>query len=1247
MMATELSPGRVLNRSFLRNHESMETKVQFRNSLNSLLNKLDVKEDEEHNKTWIRDFLTHSFYDDPYQVNTSKRVDQAIFGPDSSRPWVLMEMKAPDNHTDMPKDGHFDRKSFYQLVLYYLKEEKERDNREIKHLAITNGYEWYFFERKLFYHYFGTNRALWNDVKRYEREGKTNDEIYLEIIAPTVRKVQEDFSYVYFDLRKFEKLLKDDSVLHKRSFEALCKFFSPTHLCMLPYDFDHNHLDTKFYNELLYLMGVEEKRVGQLDVIQRLPEKKRQYYSLLEQTIWHLQELGVKEDDLYDTAMGLVISWINRILFLKLLETQLVNFNGGQQQYKFLAPTGKEPAIVNSYHDLFDLFFKVLSKTIDERDPNIGSRYERIPYLNSALFEVSELERQYFTINALPHGMMNVYSATVLKDEKGKVLKDDIDSLEYLLRFLEAYDFGAYESEDEDESEEEQKTLIDASVLGLIFEKINGYMEGAYFTPGYICEYICRETIERAVVTRMNEHFGWTCDTIDEIAEHLNYYDPEVRRQANVVINSIRICDPSVGSGHFLVSALNEMIVLKDKLHILEYSEFARKYARQRVDGCFIDVVDDELVIREAKTGKIFSYDQDNTLSQALQRTLFEEKRCIISQCLYGVDINPKSVDICRLRLWIELLKNAYYDNDQLQTLPNIDINIKQGDALMSHLKVEVKKESASQIPTTKSIREITREYKDLVDAYKKGTGHANRFEIQRKLYAIKRELRQHIQSDFLDFEISRVKGEDTEQNYMEWMLEFPELLDENGRFEGFDVLVGNPPYIALGADGGRLRKRYQKRAYETFDSNGDIYFLFYERSLKLLRPEGLLCFITSDKWMRNDAAKKLRNYLVKNSQPLQLLDFPGQNLFKRATVVNNIILVRNKANQEIATLCATTEGKDIDDVKNIGLFVEENQIHCQFAENQQWLILPDEKRNIMQKMLEKGKPLGKWESIKFARGVVTGRNDAFIITNDQRSQILANCKTDEEHQRTETLLHPLIEGSDIHRYQHQWADKWVIGFYPTLHLDISNYPAVEHHLLFYAKDWLISQGHADIANDEEKMAEFGKLFLEQKGKTVIIDGKELKDANGQPIKSRKKTAHKWFETSDNIAFYKEFKKIKIAWGNLNNRASCTWMPEEMHINAPAVMVTPGTKYLLAVLNSRLADFFMQTIAVVRNGGYYEYKPQFVKLIPVIEHPSDEQIQEIESLVDLAISGDKEAERKIDIVLANMYNLSPEEQTLI
>ena len=1245
-MAKELTPNKVLNRSFLRNHESMETKERFYKALQTLLLKLDVNEDEEHNKTWIRDFLIHSFYENPYQVNTSKKVDQAIFGPDSSRPWILMEMKAPDNSADMPKNGHFERKGFCQLVLYYLKEEKENDNKEIKHLVITNGFEWYVFERKLFYNAFGTNRNLWKNIRRYERENKSRDEIYQEVIAPEVKKVQDTFTYVYFDLQKFKTQIDDNSILHKRSFEALCKFFSPTHLCMLPYDFDHNHLDTKFYNELLYLMGVEEKRVGQLDVIQRLPEKMRQHYSLLEQTIWHLTELGVKEDEIYDTAIGLVIIWINRILFLKLLETQLVNFNQGNQDFKFLSPSGSEPAVVNSYHDLFDLFFKVLSKTEQERDRKIGSRYDRIPYLNSALFEVSEVEKQYFTINALPHGNIDVFSATVLKDEKGKVLKGSLDSLQYLLRFLEAYDFGSYESEEEEE-DEEQKTLIDASVLGLIFEKINGYKEGAYFTPGYICEYMCREAIERTVTTQMNKHFDWNCDTMDQVAEKLEYHDPEIRRKANEVINNIRICDPSVGSGHFLVSALNELIVLKSKLHVLEYSEHARGYSRQRVDGYYLDIVDDELIVTDAETGNVYSYNPGNAQSRALQRTLFEEKRLIISQCLYGVDINPKSVDICRLRLWIELLKNAYYDQGRLQTLPNIDINIKQGDALMSHLKVRVYKEAVSQAFASKKIKELIQEYKALVSSYKKGTGHLCRFDIQNKLDKVKEGFRESVQLDFWAFQKARHFGEDIEQNYMEWMLEFPELLDDDGRFLGFDILIGNPPYIGLGADGGRLRKRYQKRKYETFDSNGDIYFLFYERALQLLRQGGLLCFITSDKWLRNDAAKKLRNYLVKHSLPLLLLDFPGLNLFKRATVVNNILLARNQEGQQTPTLCATTEGKDVDDVKNMNSFVAENQMNCSFAENQQWLILPDNKRSIMQKMLEKGKPLGKWENIKFARGVVTGRNDAFIISSAQRENILTTCKTEEEKKRTEAVLHPFIEGCDIHRYHHQWADKWVIGFYPKLRFNIENYPTLKNHLLLYSRNWLIQQGHADIATDETKMLEFGKKFLEQNGKPVIIDGKELRDINGNTIKSRKKTSHKWFETSDNIAFYQEFKKTKVAWGNLNNQASCTWMPEEIHINAPAVMVTPGTKYLLAVLNSRLADFFMQTIAVVRNGGYYEYKPQFVKMIPIIENPTQEQTMKIESLVDRALTGDKVAEKEIDDVLAEMYGLTSEETGLV
>ena len=1239
----QLSPSIVLNRSFLRNHETSETKERFRLALKDLLDRLSYHESEEYNKTWIRDFLVNSFYGNPFEINTRNNIDQAIYGPNSKRPWVLMEIKSPGNHTEMPKDGCFDKKSFCQLVLYFIKEEKERKNNEIKHLIVTNGYEWYIFERKQFYLHFGSHQRLWNEIKRYEREGRKRDEIYDEVIAPEVRIMQDCIDYVYIDLRKFSQQIKDPSIIHKRKFETLCKFFSPIHLCIQPYDFDHNHLDPKFYNELLYLMGVEERRVGQLDVIRRLPESQRQHYSLLEQAIWHLSEMGVDDEEvLYDTALGLVISWTNRILFLKLLETQLINFNKGASEYKFLSTSA-----IKDYHVLFDLFFKVLNKTPQERDPQVRDLYSHIPYLNSSLFEISELEKRFFTINALPHGSIRIYTATVLKDKHGRVKKGELDSLEYLLRFLDSYDFGSYDLEEQNEDEEEQKTLIDASVLGLIFEKINGYKEGAYFTPGFVCEYMCHEVIERVAIAQLNEHFGWQCKTVDEIVERLDYYNPEIRRKANEVINNIKICDPSVGSGHFLVSALNELIVLKSRLHILEYSDNAHNYSGQRVEGCMLNVVDDELVVTDIVTRKTFSYKQNNLLSVAIQRTLFEEKCRIISHSLYGVDINPKSVDICRLRLWIELLKNAFYDNGVLQTLPNIDLNIKEGDALMSHLEVKMGHGVPRQASVIRSIRQLTEEYKSLVNEYKKGSGRATRFAIQEKLGTLKRELRSFVQSDFYDYEIARISRKDTEQHYMEWMLEFPELLNEDGLFCGFDIIVGNPPYISLGSDGGRLRRRYEKRGFQSFHSNGDIYFLFYERALQLLRPDGLLCFITSNKWMRNDAAKLLRKHLTENACSLQLIDFPGQSLFKRATVVNNILLVQNRKNDSTATICATTEGMDIGEIKNISQFVAEHHIHCQFHPGQQWLILPDEKRVIMQKMRERGKPLGEWSSIKIRYGVKTGRNDAFIITTSQREAILSNCKTEEERQRTAALLHPFIEGCDIHRYGHQWNDKWVIGFYPALLLDIEDYPAVKHHLLFYAREWLISQGMVAIANDDAKMAEFGQLFLEQSGKPVVLNGRILMDANDQVIKSRKRTPHKWYETSDSIAFYHEFSRPKIVWGNLNNQASCTWIPEEMHINAPAVMVTPGNKYLLAALNSSLADFFMQSISVVRNGGYYEYKPQFVVQIPIIEHPSAEDAAEIERLADLALQGHKEAEHDIDMIFARMYNLTKEELKVI
>ena len=231
---------------------------------------------------------------------------------------------------------------------------------------------------------------------------------------------------------------------------------------------------------------------------------------------------------------------------------------------------------------------------------------------------------------------------------------------------MESYDFA---SESTDKIQEQNKSIINASVLGLIFEKINGYKDGSFFTPGFITMYMCRETIRKAVIQKFNETKGWNCTDINSL-----YNKIDDQKQANEIINDLKICDPAVGSGHFLVSALNEMIAIKSDLKILQDRD------GKRLKEYHFEVVNDELIVTD-EDGNFFEYKPTSQESQRIQETLFHEKQTIIENCLFGVDLNPNSVKICRLRLWIELLKNAYYKNEtELETLPNIDINIKCGN---------------------------------------------------------------------------------------------------------------------------------------------------------------------------------------------------------------------------------------------------------------------------------------------------------------------------------------------------------------------------------------------------------------------------------------------------------------------------------------------------------------------------------------------------------------------------------------
>ncbi|MFN7658225.1 MAG: Eco57I restriction-modification methylase domain-containing protein, partial [Dolichospermum sp.] len=299
-----------------------------------------------------------------------------------------------------------------------------------------------------------------------------------------------------------------------------------------------------------------------------------------------------------------------------------------------------------------------------------------------SLFEPTDIEQETICISNLRNEKLPIFPGTILKDNNGKKLTGEINTLEYLFAFLNAYNFS---SDIGEEIQEENKRLINASVLGLIFEKINGYKDGSFFTPGFITMYMCRETIRRAVIQKFNDVKGWNCETMDDLYDQI-----EDKKAANDLINSLKICDTAVGSGHFLVSALNEIIAIKSELKILLDRQ------GKRLKEYSFEVANDELVVTE-EDGLLFEYNPKNQESQRVQETLFHEKQTIIENCLFGVDINPNSVKICRLRLWIELLKNAYSQTSpltpflpgegklgELETLPNIDINIKTGNSLIS-----------------------------------------------------------------------------------------------------------------------------------------------------------------------------------------------------------------------------------------------------------------------------------------------------------------------------------------------------------------------------------------------------------------------------------------------------------------------------------------------------------------------------------------------------------------------------------
>jgi len=918
MELKELKPRKALNKAFLKVKPNRTEIEGFKTNLITLLDRTNDTESEEFHKNLVSDFLKDTYYKQNHFINTKGRNDLVIHNGQNanSTVGVILEAKKPTNKSEMITTKKLNAKAFQELVLYYLRERITHKNLEVKHLVATNINEWFIFDATLFDRLFAQNKNLvkqFNDFEAGRLADTKTDFFYKQIAEPFIADITAEIEFTYFNIQDFQKPLRNTDKADDNSLIALFKLLSPEHLLKLPFTNDSNSLDKRFYSELLHIIGLTETKEGSKKLIERNKAGERHTGTLLENAIIQLDSLdklsrlekpsqfGTSTDEkLFNVALELSITWINRILFLKLLEAQLITYHKGDKSFSFLNLDK-----IKNYDDLNSLFFQVLARKYDERNEDVKKLFEKVPYLNSSLFEPTDIEQvTLFISNLKDDKTIPIFSQTVLKDQQGKKRTGNISTLQYLFEFLDAYDFGA---EGGEEIQEDNKTLINASVLGLIFEKINGYKDGSFFTPGFITMYMCRETIRKAVVQKFNETKNWNCTTLEELYDKI-----EDRKEANKIVNSIKICDPAVGSGHFLVSALNEMIAVKNDLKILQDRDGKRLKEYQ------VEVVNDELIVTDEE-GELFEYNPSNKESQRIQETLFHEKQTIIETCLFGVDINSNSVKICRLRLWIELLKNAYYKNaTELETLPNIDINIKCGNSLVSRFAIDADLKQA-----LKKSKWTIDSYRIAVDTYRNAESKEQKREMERLIADIKSDFRSEIslndpkvkklrklsgdlyqmtnqgqlfemskkekadwnkkvqqlteETKKLEAEIEEIKANKIFENAFEWRFEFPEVLNDDGAFVGFDLILGNPPYLQLSKTED-ITKEYKNYLLETYQTSGgrlNTFIFFIHLSSKILHSNGFLHFIIPNTILSQEYYSFTRDFLVNKVSLTEIVNFP------------------------------------------------------------------------------------------------------------------------------------------------------------------------------------------------------------------------------------------------------------------------------------------------------------------------------------------------------------------------------------
>ncbi len=1280
---------RIPLKDFIKKYNPQEPKKEtienFEKEINSLLENAPRQDDEEFQKNEINSFLKNTY---GYKCNTYEKVDSAIYV--DGEVWVLIEAKALNNRNEFPKNRENPlSKAFCQMVFYFLKEIE--NNNSLKHAIICNAHEFFLFDCKDFRALFQNDKCikkLHKNCAKKEGTDPSTKRFYSDLEEYLKKDFEGELRYTHFNLSGYDP---KELIYQVLSHEVLLKQRKTL---------DANTLNKDFYEELLYILGLEEQNDKGKILIKQSHTKNSLSDALKEQ----YKNLDDEE------VMALLIAWNNRILFLRLLESLLISFNHFEKSFLTIEN-------FTDFKALNTLFFEVLAKKNNERLKEIKEDkiLGKIPYLNSSLFDKTPLELKGHEIKLLNNEPLEIYPKSVLKKDKDYQKEKDLPLLEYLFIFLHVYDFTTTPKDIKDNKNTSESRLINPSVLGLVFEKLNGYKEGSFYTPSFITSYMCSESIKTIVLDKFNAIYEWDCKDIKALRGKIDrdFSDQKAKEYLQLLL-ALRICDPAVGSGHFLVSALNEMVRVAYELGLITSLPL----------GATLELENDEILIKISNKSFIYTRpSSEKEQSHQIQKELFELKKSIIENCLFGVDINPNSCEITKLRLWIELLKYSYYifengkNTDALETLPNIDINIKCGNSLIS--RFALKDKALLKIKKNQNLEYSIAEYKELVKIYKdpqiletlthpiKDSDAVGKYAKERlyqelkqnpnkdfkkalndriekikkafkltldtppKELKFKKFLKEHLElygksileeinynglelealalekqmaseklfHDYRPYpkldKTDRVVGlehfnlyvltsykdlQDENERYanaLEWRFEFPEVLDDEGDFLGFDCIIGNPPYIRQ-EQIKDIKPLLQKQYQNFYNSTADIYTYFFALSYHLLKEKGFNAFITSNKYARAKYGAKLREWLLKKTTIVSYMELNALKVFESAAVDTSIMsFIKQTPSKESEFKYYEPTPDDKNDLKSArSLSMKQNALSTE-----SFIFADTTLLDLRNKMESVGTPLKDWD-IQINYGIKTGANEAFIITTEKREEILNACKTQEERKRTETLIKPILRGKDIKRYSYEWAGEWVInthnGYTSNLKskippIDIEKYPAIKTHL----------DSHYD---------------------TIATRS----DQGDTPYHLR------------NCAYLEDFEKEKIVYPETSQGSYFIYENSGIFLEKTAFMIASDAynlKLLTALLNSKLITFYFKNFCggcILGKSGY-QYNKHALEKIPIPKITPENQ-----KLADKITDGAKaileakekdantqQLEKEIDALVYQLYNLTDEEIKII